>query len=346
MEIINLVHELERLKRSSADVVTPSGLITAVEDGGTVKIDLKTYGKLPLTTHAETQLAEKTGIPIKYFHDMTGAGMADLAAENVNRWLKHADDNRLVRMADGKVRAILSDRYRVLDNYDLAIRTMERAKAHNAIILDSQLTEERMYIKALAPEAKEYLDFTPEEKQAHTWHKVDKDTIIPGIIVSNSEVGSGAFRVEPFTFREVCSNTAIGTDTLFKIHLGGRLEAGQLIYRDTTLQSMDRALWNQVSDLIDGTFNPAVFKKMIDQMRQAASIEIKEPKEVIDVTAKDLALSEEKKLDLLRYFSKEGETGFGLVNGITRLAQDFENYDQRVDIERYAGKKLEALVTA
>jgi hypothetical protein len=345
MEIINLVQELERLKRTSADVVTPTKLINAVEDGGTVKLDLKSWGKMPLTRHAENQLTEKTGVPIKYFREMQEAGMADLAAENVNRWLHRADDNRLVRMADNHIRAVLSDRYRALDNYDLAIRVMDRAKEHNAVIIDSQLTEERMYVKALAPQAREYLEFTPEEKKAHTWHKVGNDSIIPGIMVSNSEVGSGAFRVEPFTFREVCSNTAIGTDSLFKVHLGGRLEIGQLIYKDDTLRSIDTALWNQVSDIIDGTFNPTIFKKIIDQLRNAATIPV-QPKEVLDATAKDLSLSEDKKLDLLRYFSKEGDTAFGLVNGITRLAQDYDNYDQRVEVERYAGKKLETLVTA
>lgn len=343
MEIINLAKELERLKQNSSDVVTPSRAIHAIEDAGTLKLDLAKYGKWPLTKHGGRQLAEKAEIPTLYFHKMLDAGKVDLAAQNVNAWFESSDDNRLVRIADGQIRAVLSDRYRQLDNLDLAMQVLKKAKEHNAIILDSQLTEERMYIKALAPEAKEYLDFTPEEKTAHTWHRVDKDVIIPGIIVSNSEVGSGAFRVEPLTFRQVCSNTAIGTDTLYKVHLGGRMEIGQTIYKDDTLRNMDAALWGQVRDLIDATFDKTLLKKQIEAMRQAGKIEIKEPQEAIDAVAKDLSLSEKDKMDLLRYFAKEGETEFGLVNGITRLAQDVENYDTRVDMERYAGRRLDAI---
>jgi hypothetical protein len=66
--------------------------------------------------------------------------------------------------------------------------------------------------------------------------------------------------------------------------------------------------------------------------------------EVVDVTATELTLSDEKKTDLLRYFSKEGDTVFGLVQGITQLAQDFEAYEDQVRLERYAGEVLEQKV--
>src|SRR5439155_22108046 len=87
-------------------------------------------------------------------------------------------------------------------------------------------------------------------------------------------------------------------------------------------------------------------RKLVEQLRGAAKITIQDPREVVDATAKDLDLSEEKKLDLLRYFAKEGDTVFGLVNGITRLAQDESDFDRRVDLERYAGQRLEKLVVA
>jgi len=344
MEIINLAKELERIKATSQDIVAPTDTITAIEDAGTLKIDLKQYGKWPLTKWGTQQLAEKTDIPIRYFNKMLEKGKAKLAAENVNSWLAEEADARLVRIADNQIRAILSDRYRPMDNFDVAVQVMDRVKEHNGQIIDSQLTEQRMYIKALAPEAMEYLDFTPEEKQAHTWHNVDKDTLIPGIIVSNSEVGAGAFRVEPLVFRGVCSNTVITTDTLYRIHVGQKLDLG--IYKEETLRANDRLLWSQTRDLIDGTFNKELLHKAIGQLRSAKEIKLPKPIEEVNAVSKDLTLSEERKLDLLRYFSREGETVFGLVNGITRLAQDFENYDDRITIERYAGKKLEENVIA
>ena len=61
---------------------------------------------------------------------------------------------------------------------------------------------------------------------------------------------------------------------------------------------------------------------------------------VVDTVVKDTQLSKEKRDALLPYFGREGHSVFGLVNGITRLAQDFENADDQVALERYAGRIL------
>jgi Domain of unknown function (DUF932) len=334
MEIINLANELKRIRETSNDVILPSQQITAIEDQGALKLDLKQYGKWPLTRHGGVQVAEKAGIPTLYFHKMLDEGKAGLAAENVNGWFSTQEDNRLVRIADGHVRAVLSDRYRQLDNFDLALQVMEKAMKNGAEFQDCQLTETRMYLSLVVPKYKELVRAG--------------DPAVPGLIVSNSEVGAGAFRVEPRLFRLVCSNGVIGTDTLYKVHLGSKMEIGQTIYKDDTLQKMDNALWGQVRDIIDATFDARLFKKQIENMRNADKVAIKEPQEAVNAVVKDLSLSEEKEKDLLRYFAKEspnGETLFGLINGITRLAQDSKNYDDRIEIERYAGQKLEKALT-
>jgi hypothetical protein len=170
------------------------------------------------------------------------------------------------------------------------------------------------------------------------------DPVVPGLVVSNSDVGDGAFRVEPFVFRLVCSNGLIGETSLYKVHLGQRMEIGNLIYRDDTRKAVDEALWKQCRDVIDSTFNREVLRAFIQKLRKTQELPIENPVEVVDVTATELTLSDEKKTDLLRYFSKEGDTVFGLVQGITQLAQDFEAYEDQVRLERYAGEVLEQKV--
>jgi hypothetical protein len=257
---------------------------------------------------------------------MLAEGLIDLTADNVNAWLVRNADKRLVRVADGRIRALLSDRYRPMDNYDLAIATMERAKEHEATVQECSLTETRMYVKLVVPHYQ-------EEVKAG-------DPVVPGLIVSNSEVGDGAFRVEPFVFRLVCRNGAIGMSSLYKVHLGQRLEIGELIYKDDTRKAADDLLWREVRDIIDSTFNREVLKALVAKMRDSQAIPIEKPQEAIEVNAKLLGISDKQKIDLLRYFAKEGDTLFGLVNGITRLAQDFENYDDKIRLERHAGELL------
>jgi len=74
------------------------------------------YGITPL---ARRQLAEKLKIPHAYFERMR-TEQPELLDRNVNAWLEREEGERqLLRTLDGKVRAVLSERYRRPDNYDL-----------------------------------------------------------------------------------------------------------------------------------------------------------------------------------------------------------------------------------
>jgi len=362
-DIVALARELKRLKQTSKEIVADTRQVLAVPVSGQpntvrltgiaaqdvplppqhLELSLPVFGKngkwdattrqqYPMNHLGSLQLADRAGIPRKYYESMLHEGMADLTAENVNRWLKHRADRRLFRIADGKVRAVLSDHYRVLDNYDLTLMTMDRAKQHSAVVTDCALTETRMYVKLTVPNYREEV--------------MKGDEVVPGLMVSNSEVGEGALRVEPFLWRLVCKNGLISMSKVYQVHIGGRMEVGEnMIYGDDTKQLIDRAFWGRVRDHIDATFNKDIMHQVIAQLRDAASIEIKDPEEAVNVTVKDLGLGEKQEKDLIRYFAKEGDDNlYGLVNGITRLAQDFTDYDQRIDAERYAGKLLEARV--
>ncbi len=345
-DIVALAGELARLKETTKDVVVPTKDLMAVVEQGRILLEAPDLGRLPVTRWGHEQLAEKTGIPMRYYDQMNAAGLADLAAANVNAWLQKKDedgkDRLLLRAADGHVRAVLSGHYRMLDNYDLAILTLERAKEHEAVVQQCALTDQRMYVKLMVPKFKEYLEFTKEEKAAHTWHEAGKDEVIPGLVVSNSEVGAGAFRVEPFLFRKACSNGLILEDKLYQIHMGREMDIGVQIFSDETRRLEDRALWSKVRDVIDSTFNPVVLKALVDKLRESRGQLIPEAQvtKAVDVIAKDFSMSKDKRDSLLAYFSKEGNSVFGLVNGITRLAQDYANADDQVALERYAGKVL------
>ncbi|SRR6266545_2606966 len=337
-DIVALAQELQRVRESTLDVVAPTVSLRATATteraaddpagvGPTeVRLEVPDHGTYALTRHGHAQLAEKTGIPFGYYERMQVAGMNGLVAENVNAWLgrQQGSDRRLVRIADGKVRAVLGASYRVLDNYDLAMLVMDRAKEHGASIQSADLTETRLYMKIVVPGYRESI------KRG--------DDVVGGLVVSNSEVGNGAFRVEPFLFRLVCQNGMIGESSLYQVHVGKRLEIGELVFSRETRQLTDAALWSEVRDVMDGTFDQTVLREIVKKLRGTTKVEIEAPKEVTDVVAKNLGLSDERKTDLIRYFAKEGDTLYGLVQGVTRLAQDFEDAEDQVRLERYAGQ--------
>ena len=316
-----------------------------------VRLGIKGHEELPLNHHAHTQLAEKVGVPFAYYERMR-KDAPQLFGQNVNHWLQNEPDRRLIRVAEGHVRAVLSDRYRVgLDNYNLAFKVAEQAKEHDATVLQCDLSESRMQIRIGVPNAREKVGEMTAELRARysgsnyarrgsTLMNIDADYVVPGLLVSNSEVGAGAFRVEPYVMRLICWNGLIGESSLYKIHVGAKMELGEVVYSDDTLNTADELVWKQVRDIIDRTFDPAVLKAQVARLRGAKEVPVLKPVTVVDATAVKLRLSDKRREDLLRYFSAEGETLFGLVNGITRLAQDFTDPDQQSDFERQAGTIL------
>ena len=69
------------------------------------------------------QLGSSLGIPAKYYDKMR-TEQPDLLAYNVNRWFEHEPSKHTVRTLDNRARAFLSDRYRRIDNYDIAKATL------------------------------------------------------------------------------------------------------------------------------------------------------------------------------------------------------------------------------
>ena len=110
---------------------------------------VQNYG---ITELARRQLADKLKIPYAYF-DRMRTEQPHLLDRNVNTWLQQGnDDKRLIRTLDGRVRAVLSDRYRRLDNFDLvknALPILQRLP--EARFESVELTETRMYLKVVTP---------------------------------------------------------------------------------------------------------------------------------------------------------------------------------------------------
>ena len=117
-----LVSELLRQAESKRDFLTPANRLTfdCNGTGPTLEVDLAGHPEaFPLRDTGHQQLAERLEIP-KTYYDRMREEAPFLLEENVRTWLGRSEKQFLVRTLDGQARAILSDRYRVLDNDDLA----------------------------------------------------------------------------------------------------------------------------------------------------------------------------------------------------------------------------------
>jgi hypothetical protein len=89
------------------------------------------------------------------------------------------------------VRAVLSDRYRRLDNFDLAENVLPILQRLEGASFESvELTETKMYLKVVTPRV--------------AFEIAPGDVVQAGIVITNSEVGCGTLSVQPLIYRLVC----------------------------------------------------------------------------------------------------------------------------------------------
>ena len=189
------------------------------------------FGVRPL---AHEQIAEKVGIPFKYYERMR-AEKPDLLAHNVNTWFQAQPANRLVRTVGGSVRAFLSDSYRPLDNFDVAENILPKLIELKLEVVSAEITETRLYIQA-------------RDTRIQGEVKVG-DVVQNGVVITNSEVGRGSLYIAELMYRLRCLNGMVGEDVVRKAHVGGArrgdISFTEEVFKTDTRNATDRAFWMQ-----------------------------------------------------------------------------------------------------
>jgi hypothetical protein len=335
--LVSLAQELERQLHSKKDLIVPSQLVHHDTDGdGQTHIVVSEggspmrYGVTPL---ARRQLADKLKIPHAYFERMREEQPV-LLDRNVNTWLQSEDDRRMLRTLDGQVRAVLSDRYRRLDNFDLAESVLPILQQLPKVRFESvELTETRMYLKCITGRL--------------TFEMAPGDVVQAGVVISNSEVGQGTLSVQPLLYRLVCRNGLIAADrSLRKTHVGRALggdDEGLQIYQDDTLRADDKAFFLKVRDVVQAAVSEATFRQTAQKMQKTLKIPLTgDPVKSVEVLAQRYGMNDVERSGVLRQLIAEGElSGYGLVNAVTHYSQEIDDYDRATEFEALGGKLIE-----
>ena len=333
--ITELYTELERERKARKDMVADTrSMKVATEDGATL-LSVgrgKKKEEYQVSEVAHRQLADRLQIPFKYYQRMQEAYPA-LLDLNVNGWLQKSGERRMLRTMDGRLRAFLSDRYRRLDNLELADAILPTiAQMREADILSAEVTETHMYIKVLNKSLKA---------------EVDKgDVVQAGFVISNSEIGLGAVKVEPLIYRLVCRNGLIVKDYGTKKYHAGRqistLDEAYELYSDQTMLADDKAFFLKVNDIVKTAVDEAKFNLCVTKLQAAKRHSMgDDPVQAVEVLGDRYILTKNERASILRHFIMGGDISqYGLINAVTRASQDVADYDRATDLERLGGEML------
>ncbi len=335
-----LAAELSRRKDAKKDYIadTRSLAIEADKEGVRLRMNRKTGGNagndyFAVEPNAHRQIGDRLGIPAKYYDRML-AESPGLLAENVNHWFQEKPQRRMIRTLDSKARAFLSDRYRCLDDADLAEAVLPiLLEDPSTEITSCALTDTKLYIKALFPKIEREIK--------------EGDVVQSGLVISNSEIGAGSLAIQPLVFRLVCANGMIAADhAMKKYHTGRTAKGGEEayeIFRDETLQADDKALWLKVQDLVRAAMDSAKFEMIVSRLQEATGHKIRQdPVKAIELVQKRYSLTDGERGSVLTHLIEGGDLSqYGLMNAVTRTSQDAPSYERATQLEQLGGQIID-----
>ena len=325
-----LAAELERQQLAKKDLIVSTGVLSmdSRDDGG---IALNVMGGQVIQHYdvgeiAHRQIGQFLKIPATYY-DRMRREYPQLLTLNANGWFaKMPQSKRMLRTLDGTARALLSDRYRRIDNFEVASAVLPIiSRMEGAGVESCELTDSRMYLKVVNPRV------TAEIKKG--------DIVQAGVLISNSEVGMGSVTVSPLIYRLVCSNGMIAEDgKLRKYHVGRANESREdfSIYRNETIEADDKAFLMKLEDSVKAAVDQARFAAIVDKLRESteATFQPQQVQQVVELASKEYGFTDSESSGILGHLAAGGDLSlYGLANAVTRQAQDVASYDRSTELE-------------
>ncbi len=346
MPLGDLLVEVRRRSESKKDyLVRTKDAVTYANIGQDGKIVLQglEYDAFEVTDHTHQQIATLHGIP-KQFYDSLKDNHP-VQHEHLVQGLfgrLPSDHSRLIRVLDGKCRAILSNSYSKYDNYDVCeniLQPLMNTNQWDMKLASANVSDSRLHLKFV----------TDLEGN------VGDDIIYAGIQITNSEIGLGSVRASLLFARIACFNISSTAMSYGKMHKGRKQLAGEEIVYSQETQALDNtAVMAKLKEEIEHMLDPEVFDRELNKYREASLIKITAKDSpyagsnnastpaVIEQVNKHLGIKKEESVDVLTNFFEDSSnyTVYGLSNAITTTSKTCD-YDRATELEKLGHKVVE-----
>jgi hypothetical protein len=329
--LVQLAETLEAQAARKVDLVADTRKMHVSSSGHLIVNDEHAF--MP-TDNCHTQIAERLGIPTKYYREMQQKAPI-LLANNVNHWLGATSERRMIRGLNDTARAFLSDRYHRIDNEHVMETILPVLMDAGDIQVQScEVTESRLYLKATSRSV------VGEVKGS----KRVGDFVEAGVLITNSEIGLGSLSIKPFMHFLACTNGMVRDGLKFtKYHVGAKASGDDLFLSDATKSLEDQAVLSRVRDVLRGCMQLDLLQRDIELMELAQQQRITgDVPKVIEAIGETLQLNQTERSGILRNLIESGDLSrYSLMNAITRHAQDVDSYDRATEIETLGGRVLD-----
>lgn len=311
------------------DFIADSGRLNFQVLEGVPRLNIEgTSGLLNVLPLCHEHISGKTGIPAPYYNKML-KDAPSLLTDNVNHWFTRGTDKHMIRTLGTSARAVLSNRYQRIDDYEVANTALPILADLKVQIVSAEITERRMYIQ-----------FTLPTVQAEV--KVG-DVVQAGGIIANSEVGCGSVSVSGIIWRLMCLNGMKTADIFRKVHIGRHVDSSEELWEQDTQRADDRAILLKVRDMVKAVVDETRFRTNVDKLKGLAETKVTgHILAAVEVLEQKIGTSREETYNILQALANGGDlTAWGMVNAVTAQAHSCKSYDRAVEFEALGGKMIE-----
>jgi hypothetical protein len=360
-ELADVVDMLKVQHDLKYDIVVPSSRLAydegvlRVEEGATdispEGVSLRDAFLMP-TVGFDQAIATKLGIPIKYMRRLRERPSPLLLDNNVNTWLGDEERNWFVRgyrtddpNQTGVARGFLSDQYQTIDNLDVLMTVIDALNESgiSATVQSANITDRIMDVKFDAPEVRAYAeDFVKGYRNPFTGqtgpHGEGRGVIHAGFSLRNSEIGHGAFTLMPQVVIEICINRAsITEDLMRKVHVGSKMEQGEVQWSERTHHHYIELIRNQTRDMVKAFLSQDYIERKAAELNAMDGPPLADPVRMIKRVASDMKWSEEEMHGIMNLFTAGGDTrAIGVMQATTAYAQVVPSAERAMELEDQA----------
>ena len=118
--------------------------------------------------------------------------------------------------------------------------------------------------------------------------------LFAGFVITNSEVGDGAWSITPRIVAEICGNgLQIIADVTRAVHLGSRQDEGVVRYSADTADKELALITARARDAVATFLSPAYLLAKVTEMERKAGVPVSHPDETVRQVAKAVKFSDE-----------------------------------------------------
>lgn len=308
MEREKIISALKDLEQRKSDFVLNNYEFQLFDDGE-ISFDSGMIGNFAIMSeNAKKQLSERINFPYSFYEYLENSDLSYLLSININN-LKDLNKERFLFrcLNDGEkiteIRAILSDRYKIINNYDAFILVDEVLKGFTYEVKECFFDENELNISLVFP---------------HIKQELNGEEINAGLVIVNNEIGSGSFSVFPRPiFKSNNAPLVTHAKEFRRVHLGEKLSDGEILEK-TDISKIKTELEESFAEFLDHDFLTNIITQ-INELKSKRNDFIDNTEKVL----KSLKIEVDEKMKILNNFDWSADAQY-LYFRILKEIKDLE----------------------